>query len=65
MKIIQYYEYQGVRLELTIESKDLLTHSRMNDLSPEIQDKIKYQLYLAATYTQLQLNGQVKKWLIG
>lgn len=55
MKISQYYEHRGVRLELTLETRDIDTHSKLNDLPVSVREDIKYQLFLAATYTQLQI----------
>lgn len=60
MKISKYYEYNGVRLEVTLESRDLITHSKMGDLTVGQLDGIRYQLFLAATYTQIQLAHMAK-----
>jgi hypothetical protein len=57
MKIIKYYEYKGVRLEITMESRDVNTHSRMQHLSENQREDIQYQLFLAATYTRLQMQN--------
>lgn len=57
MKIQQYYERDGVRLEVTIESKDVITHSNLQKLTEAQIEGLKFQLQLAAGYTRVQIIG--------
>lgn len=63
MKFQQYYERNGVRLEVTIESRDVITHSNLQKLDAEQIEGILFQLFLAATYTQMKItnNGNMVK----
>lgn len=53
-KIVKQYERAGVRLRATIESNDLQTHSRMQELTELdidiIKDSLEEALDLTATY---------------
>ena len=44
MKIEQYFERNGIRLRVTIESVDLPTHSMMQSLRAPLIEAIKHDL---------------------
>lgn len=58
MKITQDYEFQGLRFSLTIESKTLETHSKMQSLSESNINIAKiYMIDIVKKFIAPQLNN--------
>jgi hypothetical protein len=60
MKLEQYYECNGNKLLITIESKDLITHSKMQFLSESDLENIKKHLFLSTIYTSEMIVAKTK-----